>query len=470
VLRRRYEQGHLGQLVLLGTLACKPEDLMEPQLRRVDALLDDEAIVDAVADAMSRRAPRSRRWGRGSTPAETVLRLLALRYLKSWSYDQLVWEVTGNVVYRRFCRIDGHAVPNAKTLIKLHAVLGRGPALQLILDRLVGVAIEKKVTRGRRMRIDTTVVEAPIRHPMDNRLCEDAIRVLGRGMRRLREAGVELGFRLRNVKRSVSRRMRELAAALRRKTRAARKKAVVAPYRKLLIITRRFTRQAQRAIRAARQQLDRLPDLLRRRVQRTADALEKMLPIAGQVIRQTRARIQGGNTRSDGKLVSIFEPWAQVLRRGKRHRPTEFGKLVKVQESEGGIVTDIGVADRAADAPLLVPGAERHRQLFGRAPDLVATDRGFYSTRGEQALRSLGVRHPVIPKPGHRSRERVAYEQQRWFRRGRAWRTGGEARIARLKHRFGMARSRNRGERGLAVATYWAAIANNLMAIAARTT
>jgi IS5 family transposase len=468
MLRRRYAQGHLGQLVLLGTLACKPEELMDPQLARVDALLDDEAIVDAVAEAMSRRRPRSRRLGRWGTPAEVVLRLLVLRYMKDWSYEQLVWEVTGNVVYRRFCRIDGHAVPDPKTLIKLHAVVD-GPALQRILERLVGIAVQKKVTRGRRMRIDTTVVEAPIRHPLDNRLCEDLIRVLGRGMRRLRTAGVKLGFHLRNVRRSVGRRMRELAAALRAKTRAARKRAVVAPYKKLLRLVRRFTRQAGRAVTAAREQLGDLSGALRPRVERMAGRLSKMLPLARQVIRQTRARILGGNTRSEGKLVSIFEPWTQILRRGKRHRPTEFGKLVKVQESEGGIVTDIGVVDGAADAPLLVPGAEKHRELFGHAPDLVSTDRGFYSIDGEQALRDMGVRRPVIPKPGHRSKERIDHEHQRWFRRGRAWRAGGEARIARLKHCFGMARSRNRGERGLAAAAHWAGIANNLLAIAART-
>ncbi len=468
MLRRRHVQGHLGQLVLLGTLQCRPEELMHPELRRIDALLEDEAIVDAVAEAMARRRPGSRRLGRSSTPVEVVLRMLTLRYMKRWSYDQLVWEVAGNVVYRRFCRIDGHAVPDAKTLIKLHALLD-GPVLQKILERLVGVAVEKKVSRGRRMRIDTTVVEAPIRHPLDNRLCEDVIRVLGRGMRRLRDAGVKLGFRLRNVRRSVGRRMRELAAALRAKTRAAKKKAIVAPYKKLLRLARRFARQTERAIAATRRQARALAQVAGRRARRVADELERMLPVTWQVIRQTRTRILGGNTRSDGKVVSIFEPWTQILRRGKRHRPTEFGKLVKVQESEGGIVTDIGVVDAAADAPLLVPAAERHKQLFGRAPDLVATDRGFYSMEGEQALRAMGVRRPVIPKPGHRSEERIAHERQRWFRRGRAWRAGGEARIARLKNSFGMVRSRNRGERGLAMAVYWAGIANNLAAIAART-
>src|SRR5207244_11767857 len=108
-----------------------------------------------------------------------------------------------------------------------------------------------------------------------------------------------------------------------------------------------------------------------------------------------------------------------------------FGALVKVQETEGGIVTEIAVVDGKNDGPLLVPAVEGHGRVFGRPPGLVAVDRGFYSTDGERRVRALGVHHAVIPKPGFRSRERIDHERQRWFRRGRAWRAGGEARIAR---------------------------------------
>ncbi|MBI2895385.1 MAG: hypothetical protein HYY06_17655 [Deltaproteobacteria bacterium] len=197
------------------------------------------------------------------------------------------------------------------------------------------------------------------------------------------------------------------------------------------------------------------------------EQIEKMIPRARQVLRQTRARIRRGVTDSKGKLVSIFEPHAQILRRGKLHKPTEFGMMAKVQEAEGGIVTDVGLVPNKADAPLLVPAVERHRKVFGRAPRTAATDRGFYSGEGERKIRELGVRRAVIPKPGHKSDKRMAYERQRWFRRGRAWRVGGEARISRLKHCFGMLRSRYRGEVGMSRTVFWAAIANNLTAVAA---
>ena len=197
----------------------------------------------------------------------------------------------------------------------------------------------------------------------------------------------------------------------------------------------------------------------------TQESRSPRCPRFRQVIRQTRWRVLRGESRTPGKIVSLFEPWAQIIRKGKLHQPTEFGACVKVQEADGGIVTDVAVDDVRADALLLVPVVERHIKLFGRAPRLAATDRGFYSGRGEERIVEMGVRQPVIPRPGYRVPKRILYEKQRWFRRGRAWRAGGEARISRLKHAFGMKRSRYRGRPGLDRSICWAAIANNLVAI-----
>jgi IS5 family transposase len=343
-----------------------------------------------------------------------------------------------------------------------------GEVLRGVFDRVVGLAVERRVTSGRRMRIDTTVVEANIHYPTDSGLCEDVVRVLRRGLERLADAGVHLGFRLRSVKRSMSRRMREIGRALRIRDKDERKKVLGKPYKGVLRITGRLVRQAERASRTARRQVRHLHDEARAAVEVHLSEIEKMIPRARQVLRQTRARIHGGVTNSSGKLVSIFEPHAQIIRRGKLSKPTEFGMLAKVQESEGGIVTDVGLVPDKADAPLLVPAVERHMQQFGRPPRMAATDRGFHSTEGERRIRALGVQRPVIPKRGHRTAKRIEHERQRWFRRGRAWRVGGEARISRLKHRFGMARSHYRGVAGMQRTVLWAGIASNLTAIAAR--
>jgi IS5 family transposase len=189
-----------------------------------------------------------------------------------------------------------------------------------------------------------------------------------------------------------------------------------------------------------------------------------MLALGARVVTQTRQRIFKGITDGANKIVSVFEPHTKILRRGKVHKPTEFGQVVKVQEAEGGIVTDIGVVTET-DHALLVPSVLHHKEIFGRAPHTAATDRGFFSIDNVRNAEALGVKCAAIPKPGHRSPAWLKRERSRPFRRARAWRAGGEARISRLKHTFGMHRTRYRGETGVARCAYWAGIANNLIAI-----
>jgi len=464
MIRRCDAQLSLTQFLLFAAGLPEPEQLMDPVLRRVDALLDDDALVDEVLGVLRQRSPQSARRGPYGTPAEVVLRRLTLKHLRRWGYEELCREVNGSLVYRRFCRLAAAKVPDDKTWVRRGQFVA-GPTLQALFDRVVAQAVAQGVTRGAKLRLDTTVVEAPIRHPTDSRLCEEVVRVLGRALRRLAAAGVALPSKLRDVRRSVGRRLREITRALHRQGRAAKQQALVRPYRRLLRITGRVIRQARAAAAAVRAQLPRLRGRRRRLAARTLQFLLQMVPRAQQVVRQTRARVLRNPTRADGKLVSVFEPYAQLLRRGKPHCPTEFGLLVKVAETEGGIVSDVGLVPEKADAPLLAPTVEHQCEVCGRPPTLVATDRGFHSTRGEARLRELGVAHAVIPKPGYRSPPRIAHERQRWFRRGRAWRAGGEARIGHRKNTFGMGRSRYRGERGLERTVLWAALANNLTAI-----
>src|SRR5512138_569946 len=271
MVRRRHRQMELSQVVLFGLVLPEPERLMEPWLREVDEALDDEEIIDGVMTVMRRRWPQSARRGRVGTPANVVLRMLVLKHLRDWSYDELEREVTGSLVYRRFCRIDAAKVPDAKTMVRLGQVID-GPTLQHLLRRLVTIATAAGVTNGKKMRVDTTVVEAPIHYPTDSGLCEDVIRVLSRAMRRLAQVGVDIGFKVRNVRRSVSRRMREIAQGLRRRGERA-KRAIRKPYRRLLRITGRLVRQAERAAEQAQQQMDAMRGRRRRIVDNLVGAI-----------------------------------------------------------------------------------------------------------------------------------------------------------------------------------------------------
>lgn len=462
MIRRRNGQQSLWDAVLFG--APDPRALMDPVLRRVDEILDDEVLVDGVLERMRGRFPQSSRRGRRGTPAETALRMLVLKHLRKWSYEQLEWEVTGNIVYRYFCRIDGGKVPDAKTMVRIGLLLD-GDVLKALFSRVVEQAVERRVTRGRKMRVDTTVVEAPIRYPSDSRLCEDVTQIACREISRLRSAGVAAPASFRNVQRSVGRRSREITQASRRRgDREARRRAMRRPYRRLLAITRRVLRQAEETVKRAQRRRRPLSGRLRRSVQ----TLARIVELGARVVAQTKLRVFKGNAKSVDKIVSVFEPDTKILRRGKVHKPTEFGKMVKVQEAEGGIVTDIAVVTEH-DAQLLVPSVEHHRRVFKRPPHVLATDRGFFSFENVRIAEAMGVGCVAIPKPGHRSAACLERERRRPFRRARAWRAGGEARIARLKHTFDMDRTRYRGPHGIERSVYWAGISNNLVAIARHT-
>lgn len=312
------------------------------------------------------------------------------------------------------------------------------------------------------MRVDTTVVETPIRHPSDSQLCQDVTEVVCREIERLRSMGVAAPRGFRNVRRSVTRRLREIIQVSRRPVSLEKKRAALKrPYSRLLATTRRVLRQGKRSVRRAHAQLDRLPG----RARRSIDTVQAMLRLGSQVVSQTKQRLFKGITDSAQKVVSVFEPHTRILRRGKAHQPTEFGQMVKVQEAEGGIVTDISVVTEH-EALLLVPALEHHQHVFGHVPTVAATDRGFFSLENIRQAEQMGVRTVAVPRPGYRSPAWLARERARPFRTARAWRAGGEARISRLKNYFGMKRARYRGSTGVQRSACWAAISNNLIAIA----
>ena len=154
--------------------------------------------------------------------------------------------------------------------------------------------------------------------------------------------------------------------------------------------------------------------------------IDIMLPRVKQVIRQTKARILGGDTHAEGKLFSIFEPSTENIRKGKAGKPKSTpGKMVKVQEAENQIVTSFeACCSAAASDALLIPAIEVHEQRTGRTPDLASADAGFYSAKNEAEAKQMGVKRVSVPNRSTKSAERRRYQKQRWFKKGQKWRTG----------------------------------------------
>jgi IS5 family transposase len=433
-------------------------------LRKIDTLLEDDAVIEVVAQALEKRWPQSRRRGRLGTPAEVVIRMLILKHLFDWSYDDMEREVRANLVYRMFTRIDAGDVPDAKTILKIARTLGPD-VIEQLHRQVIEVAKRAGVTHGRRFRIDTTVVETNVHYPTDSTLLQDGMRVLTRTMQRASTVLGDRSGRIRNRLRSVTRRVLIIGYQARSpKTRDA----LVKSYRTLVATTRAVLRDTATMVRRLGQRTRTASPQVQPVLQRAQHQLQQMRPLVQRVVDQTRARILGGDTHVPGKVLSVFEPHTETIRKGKISKPNEFGKLVTIQESEHQIITGYDVhLTRPADVTLWTAALDRHETIFGHAPDLAAGDRGFASARNEQAATDRGVRRVILPRRGPKSPARRAYERQRWFRRGQRWRVGCEGRISVLKRRHGLDRCRYHGEDGMHRWVGLGVIANNLVSTAA---
>jgi len=194
------------------------------------------------------------------------------------------------------------------------------------------------------------------------------------------------------------------------------------------------------------------------------EKLDTMVPLVKQVMKQTRARIFRGDTRAEGKLLSVFEPSTEIIRKGKAAKPNEFGKMVKLQEAEDQIVIDYEVYDRRpSDSELLIAAIETHRTVLGRVPHLVAADAAFYSAKNEAAAKAQGVKRVCIPNRSTKSAERKREQRKRWFRNGQKWRTGCEGRISVTKRRHGLNRCRYKANDGMKRWVGLGVVADNLI-------
>jgi IS5 family transposase len=304
MVRRAYQQRSLIEVLLPDA-----DKLWDPTLRRIDALLEDETVIELIADTLVRRHPQSARRGRLGTPATVVLRMLVLKHLSEWSFDECEREVRGSLVYRAFCRIDGERVPDAKTLIRLSHLLDE-VVLKAVLARVVGLARQQRAVRGQRLRVDTTVVETNIHYPTDSTLLADGVRVLTRTMR-------QLGERVRNRTRSVARRVFEIAQPSRTTGNRARQAVRDESHARMKGLYRGLMRIARRVVRDAHAVVARLPARPRPRMRRLAERLNATIGIMHRVVAQTRARVLRGDTHHPDKVVSVFEPHTQIIRKGK---------------------------------------------------------------------------------------------------------------------------------------------------------
>jgi len=429
---------------------------MNAELEKIDRYLEDEKLYRMIRADLSKRYPKTTETGRNSTPVEVVLRMLVVRRLYSYSYEERVERVRDSLSFRQFCRVYLKDVPVDTTLIRW-ANLIQPKTLEKFNERIIQLAVERKVTNGRKLRTDGTVVESNIRAPSDNRLLVDGVRVLARTVvraRKLVKQVVQEPFE--DFTQTAKQLARQIGETLRKKTDAA-KNIGRQQYQELLEMT-------QKTVAAARQTQKQLSKTGEQTAKRLEQLLETFIPRTEQVIDQTTRRIlHGEQVPASEKIVSLFEEHTDIIRRGKESRPVEYGHKLWLNEVEGGLVSHYRIlAGNPSDEQQWKPSLKAHLKTFHQPPQQASGDRGLFSEPNEQLAHDLGVKRVILPQRGYRSKARLKHEHKAWFVKGRHWHAGVEGRISVLKRAHDLGRCLSHGLTGFQCWVGWGIVAGNL--------
>jgi transposase, IS5 family len=432
---------------------------MDPILAKIDRHLEDEQLYQLIKADLAKRWPKTLETGRNSTPVEVVLRMLVVKRLYQYSYAETERYVSDSLVLRQFCRIYLNRVPDDTTIIR-SANLIQPETLEKFNARITELAVKSKVTQGRKLRTDGTVVETHIHAPSDSRQLADSVRVLARTIGRARQLlqSVKEGVveAVEDFTRPARRAARKIGEILRKRTDEA-KEAGKEQYQALVNMTEQTIQQAARMCEQLEQHTGKAAERLKR-------TLETFVPLAEKVVDQTKRRVfKGESVPAQEKVLSIFEPHTDIICRGKEDHPVEYGHKVWLNEVDGGIVTHYRIlAGNPNDETQWEPSLIAHVERFGKPPEQASADRGLYSAPNEHFAKELGVKRVVLPKRGYKSKPRRVHESQKWFVEGRNWHAGVEGRISVLKRAHGLGRCLNHGLPGFERWIGWSVIAGNL--------
>ena len=432
--------------------AILPDELrrLPAELARVDVLLDDPRFFAPFVPFFDPQI------GRPSTAMETYLRLMFLKFRYRLGFESLCREVSDSITWRQFCRIGiDQPVPHPTTLMKLTSRCGSA-AVEGLNEALLAKAAEAKLLRCTRVRVDTTVVPANVAYPTDSGLLAKAVRRIATAGRRIQAAGGATRTRVRDRSRAAGKRAHDLNAKLRTRNAAAKDEAMAVVRRKnaeLADLAETAAAEAERLLtnakRALRQARTKAADLKaagghdpaagrrRGRLARAVNDLGELLDATRRIAAQSRQRLAGTTPDGATRRVSLHDPDARPIAKGRLGKPVEFGSKAQVCDNDDGIVLDHDVQPgNPADAARLKPSIERVKKRTGRTPRTVTADRGYGDQAVDDALHDLGVRNVVIPRRGRPSKARQQVEHRPAFRRHVKWRTGCEGRISTLKRGY----------------------------------
>lgn len=432
---------------------------MSAELERVDRLLDDDRFFAPYREFFHAS------FGRPSIPIEVYLRLMFLKFRYRLGFETLCREVTDSIGWQRFCRIPlGGRVPHPTTLMKITTRCGPA-AIDALNEALLAKAHEARVLKTNRVRADTTVIEANVAYPSDSGLLAKGVAKIAKTVKKLRVMGYATRTKLADKTRTVQSRARSINANLKRRS-DDKLIEVRRINTELAGIAERVARQADAVVRNARRKLRTLGDQASGLARAAVETLARTAELTRRVAAQTRQRLAGTTPDGATRIVSLHDPDARPIVKGRLGKPVEFGYKAQIVDNEDGVIVDHNVeVGNPPDAPQLAPAIRRITKRTGKAPRAVTADRGYGEQGVEDDLRDQGVRHVVLPSKGRPSKARQQVENRRAFRNMVRWRTGCEGRISCLKRDFALNRTRIDGIDGARTWCGHSVFAHNLVKI-----
>jgi IS5 family transposase len=437
------------QLSLVPPLVDHPH---ARELARISEILDKlPATAELVAKDLV-KGTKATKAGRAGMSGEQVLRAGMLKQMHCWSYSDLAFHLSDSPTFRSFCRVGMMQSAPKRSALAENIKRVKPETFERVNQLVIGRAKREGVENGKRVRVDSTVIDSNILRPLDSRLLYDVIRVLTRILKKARRWSGQLLFS-NHIKRA-KRRMLDVVNA---RSMAHR----VPIYRELVKITQWTLEYAVHAALLLR-------GCSELRAWAVADALEHYWELGKKVVDQTQRRVFADESVPAGeKLVSIFEPHTDVI--VKDRRETLYGHKVFLSVGESGIILDL-LMERGnpADSTRAIPMLERHRALLGKAPEQVAFDAGFTSTANIASARKLGVKSASFAKKGSidvlpGTRSPTVHKKLQRFR------AGVEGIISFTKRCFGFDRCTWRGYRSFHAYAWASVLCTNLLLMARRT-
>lgn len=406
---------------------ANPQFTVSEDYRIIDQILEDEEIITELARDFPDVST-----GRNRTPIEQTLRFLVLKHQRRLDYRSLERTLEVNLEDRWFCKISGDKVPCFKTLQNQIFQVSE-KTIKAINDRVMQEAMRRKLTKGKKMRVDSTVTESNIHYPTDSSLIVDGIKKIGQTLIKLNI--VPQGYR--TFKRKIRQQI-NIIRTIGRKNKEVRQKAI------------------RQVVKMGRTVIDKTRSFKRKSVMETRKILEK-------IIEQTELVLRGEKPKN--RIVSIHDTGARPIPKGKANKPCEFGQEVQIQEDEH-FITNWDINNKSSDVDFFPKAMDKHQELFGKPPDTVAADRGYWSPDNKKCAENAGVKNVSIPKKGKLNEQEKEFQNTARFKNGQRFRAGGEAKISLLKRRYKLDRCGYKGSSGMAVWVGGGILACNLITLA----